>query len=517
MNVSKQLKAYFRAGYSGLYISSYEEKRVEAEILKIAKEISKETNDEIKFNVYSWTLTDSLVGPVGGAETVWNDDQGQPLGPVELLGKINKVLPQKSIVLAKDFHLFLAEPNPLIIRAVKDCLWKAQSENRHLVVLGCQFKLCAELEKEFTAVEFGLPDRELLGSVLTEIAEAVPIQLNGNKDPIVDAACGMTTVEAANAFALAVVETEKTDIPPKIVAREKSNVVKKNGLLEIVESPITLADIGGLENLKRDLYEKRNCFSKAARDYGLPSPRPLLVCGNPGTGKSLTATACGSIFGVPLLRLEAGKLFGSLVGQSEANWRTAFSTMKAVAPACVHVDEVDGLFAGAASSGQTDGGTTTRVIKAILQDLQFNAEGLFFVFTANDIDKLPDPLIDRCDLWSVDLPNQTEREQIWRIHIAKRNRDPQKYSISTLAKLTEGYSGRQIEQLWIKSMQRGFNDSGREPTTDDVAELSSQFVPTSVSMAAQIEARRKRLEGKAQPASAPEKPSTEKKGRKLAV
>jgi AAA+ superfamily predicted ATPase len=511
MNATKALKNYFRAGYSGVFITSYEEKRVESELLKVANDIG--------FEVYVWTLTESLCGPLGKDDKrQWMDDKtNEPLGPVELLGKLNKLLPEKSIVLAKDFHLFLGEANPLIIRAVKDCLSEAQEKNRHLVVLGCQFKLCTELEKEFTPVEFALPDRELLGSVLGEIAEGAAITINGNKDPILDAASGMTTIEAANAFALAVVETDKTDIPAKVVAREKSLAVKKNGILEIVDSPVTLADIGGLENLKRDLYEKRNCFSKAARDYGLPSPRPMLVCGQAGVGKSLTATACGNIFGVPLIRLEAGKLFGSLVGQSEQNWRTAFATAKAVAPVVLWCDELDGLMAGAASSGQTDGGTTARVIKAILQDMQMNSEGIFYFFTVNDLDNLPDPLVDRCDLWSVDLPSQSEREQIWRIHIAKRNRAPDKYAIPTLAKLTEGYSGRQIEQLWLRAMTRGFNDGGREPTTDDVSEASAQFVPTSVSMAKQIEDRRKRLEGKAQPASAPEKPSTEKKGRKLAV
>jgi SpoVK/Ycf46/Vps4 family AAA+-type ATPase len=327
----------------------------------------------------------------------------------------------------------------------------------------------------------------------------------------------MTTTEAADAFALAVVESGKTEIAPAVVAREKSNAVKKNGLLEIIEPKITLKDIGGLENLKRDLYEKRNLFTKAARDYGLPSPRPILVVGQAGTGKSLTATATGSIFGVPLVRLEAGKLFGSLVGQSEQNWRTAFATAKAISPACFWIDEVDGLFAGAESSGATDGGTTTRVIKAILQDMQMNSDGLFFVFTANDIDKLPDPLVDRCDVWSVDLPNHTEREQIIAIHIAKRGRKPDAYSIATLAKVTEGFSGRQIEQVWLAAMVQAFNDGKREPNNDDVTSVAERFIPTSVTMAQQIDARRKRLEGRAQPAGEQAVQVVEKKGRKLSV
>lgn len=504
MNIKQRLTNYVRAGYAGLYVSSWEEQRVEAEVAQVAK--------DCEFHLYTWTLTDSLCGPVGSeSPQVFKNEAGEPLGPTELLVKMHS-LPERSIVLAKDFHLFLNEPNPLIIRMVKDSLCKCRGENRRLIVLGCQFKLVTELEKEFTPVEFSLPDKEQLGQVAKDIAESAGIALNGNTDAVKDAASGMTTTEAADAFALAVIESNKTEINPQVVHREKCNVVKKSGLLEIVDQKVSLDDIGGLEHLKADLFEKRNLFTKAARDYGLPSPRGVLVVGQPGTGKSLTATATGSIFNVPLVRLEAGKLFGSLVGQSEQNWRTAFATAKAIAPVCFWIDEVDGLVSGAKSSGQTDGGTTARVVKAILQDMQFNSDGIFYVFTANDIDGLPDPLIDRLDVWSVDLPNQQEREAIWAIHIAKRNRKPDAYPIPALAKLTDGYSGRQIEQVWLKAMNLAFNDAKREPTEEDVRAAASRFVATSVTMAQQIEARRKRLEGRAQPAGAGEIVQPKKSG-----
>lgn len=522
MNTRQKIGNYFRAGYSGLFLTSYEEHRVETELAAVAK--------DIHFDLYSWSVTDSLFGPIGKVDEdgnkvephYFNDNDGQPLSPFGLLDMMipkegKPVLPEKSIVLAKDFHIFLAEPNPVLIRKVKDALDIGRMSCRRLVALGYALKLVPELEKEFTVVEFSLPDREELGVILKDIAESAGVALNGNTDKIKDAASGMTTTEAADAFGLAVIESGGQDIPPAIVSREKSNVVKKNGLLEIVEQKVTLSDIGGLENLKADLFEKRNLFTKEARDYGLQAPRGVLVVGQPGTGKSLTATATGSIFNIPLVRLEAGKLFGSLVGQSESNWRTAFATAKAIAPVCFWVDEIDGLVSGAKSSGQTDGGTTARVVKAMLQDMQFNSDGIFFVFTANDIDGLPDPLIDRLDVWSVDLPNQTEREAIWAIHIAKRGRKPDKFSIPTLAKLTEGFSGRQIEQVWLASLVRAFNDGQREPVTDDVTAVAGKFVPTSVTMATQIEARRKRLEGRAQPAGTSETVRSEKRTRKLSV
>lgn len=500
VNVKSQIRNYFRAGYAGLFVTSFEEARVEAEILAVCNEVG--------MKLYTWTVTQSLVGPMSeppDKRSVWKTENGEPLAPIELLAKMNDgTLDKKSVVIAKDLYHFLQDANPLMIRAVKDCLNLARAENRRLVVLACQFKLVMDLEKEFTPVEFGLPDRDQIGVVLSEIAESAGIHINGNADAIKDAAMGMTTTEAADAFALAVIETNKSDIPAAIVSREKSNVVKKNGLLEIIEARNTLDDVGGLENLKADLFAKRNLFTKAARDYGLKSPRGLLAVGQAGTGKSLTASTTGSIFNIPLVRLEAGKLFGSLVGSSEANWRLAFATAKAIAPCVLWVDEGDGLVSGAKSSGQTDGGTTLRVVKAILQDMQFNSDGIMWVFTANDIDGFPDALIDRLDVWSVDLPTQTEREAIFKIHTAKRGRKPDAYDIPAIARAMDGFSGRQMNEVWESAMTVAFNDGQREATTEDMIRVSKSFVPTSITMASQIEARRKRLDGKAKPAGVPE-------------
>lgn len=496
----QKLLSYVRAGYAGLYITSWEEARVEAEIRAVAKERD--------FKLHVWSVTQGVIDVTDADAPVEIPDTQDPLAMLEAFTKLD----EKSILVARDFHGFLADPNPLLYRKVKDALAIGKASNRVLIILGCVLKLPPELEKEVTVIEFKLPDRDQLKIVLDAIAKSAGVELNGNTDPILDAASGLTSTEAENAFALSVVEAK--DILPEIVAREKAETVKKNGLLEIVSTKITLDEIGGLENLKADLFSKRNLFTKEAKEYGLPSPRPLLCVGQAGTGKTMTATATATVFNLPLLRLEAGRLFGSLVGESERNWRTAFATAKAIAPCIVHCDEIDGLFAGAESSGKTDGGTALRVIKAILQDLQFNAEGIFFVFTANDIDNLPDPLIDRCDVWSVDLPTQQERESIWSIHIAKRGRKPKKFNLPELARLTEGFSGRQIEQVWLRAMTFGFNKH-REPTEKDVEEAAASCVATSITMKDAIERRRARLKNRAQAASRTET-ATAATGRRLA-
>jgi len=483
--MQKQIENYIKSGRAGLNIVTAEEQRVEALIKAVAKSCVKDGTPE--FGVYVWSCTAGIIN----AET---KEQLGKADPIEMLDGF-MALPEKSILVCRDFHQFMADGNPLITRKVKDALLIGKQSNRVLIVVGCRMVLPPELEKEITVIDFKLPTREELQPVVEAIAASAGITLNGNRELILDALSGLTTNEAEDAASLSVVEAG--DILPAILAREKSNTVRKNGLLEIVDQKVSLTDIGGLENIKTDLSSKRNLFTKAARQYGIPTPRGLLIVGQAGTGKSLCATATGDIFKIPLIRLEAGKLFGSLVGQSESNWRSAFGTVKAIAPCVLWIDEVDGLFSGHASSGQTDGGTTSRVIKAILQDMQYNGDGVFFCFTANDIDGLPDPLIDRLDVWSVDLPTQTERESIWKIHIAKRGRKPDAFDLPRLATASDGFSGRQIEQVWVKAMTLSFNDEMREPTNEDALNVLAQTVPTSVTMSEAIGRRRARLANRA--------------------
>ncbi|MEA3207887.1 MAG: hypothetical protein QOE70_944 [Chthoniobacter sp.] len=491
-----------RAGYPGLFLLTHEEGRAEAMLAGVAEELG--------YQLHAWSINAGRFDVRAG--TVASDEQD----PMAVLDAVPG-LPEKCLLILRDFHQFLAEPNPMLFRKLKDALLHAKTANKTLILLGAELKLPAEVEKLISVVDLPLPGRDELRAVLAGLCVTNEREIPGETDTILDALGGLTTHEAEDALSLSLIESGGFDA--RIIAREKANVVKKNGLLEIVESGVRPEDIGGLEVLKEDLLSKRDIFTQEARDYGLPSPRGILAVGQPGTGKSLTAQATGAIFNVPLLRLEAGKIFGSLVGESERNWRSAFATAKAIAPCILWVDEVDGLFSGAKSSGQTDGGTTQRVIKAILQDMQFGGDGIFFMFTANDIDGLPDPLIDRLDVWSVDLPTPAEREAIWRIHIAKRRRDPAAFPLAKLAQHTDGFSGRQIEQVWLKAMTLAFNDGRREPALADIEAASKKFVPTSVTMGDAIEARRRRLAHRATPASRPAdvRPLTRVNGRKLAT
>ena len=213
---------------------------------------------------------------------------------------------------------------------------------------------------------------------------------------------------------------------PTVIAREKAQAVKKNGLLEIIETKESLESIGGLDVLKDWLLKRRNAFGKKARAYGLPVPKGLLIIGIPGTGKSLTAKATASVFGVPLLRLDAGRIFAGLVGQSEYNLRSVINTAEAIAPCVLWLDEIEKGLSGSKSSGSSDGGTSARVLGTFLAWMQEKTAPVFVVATANDVSQLPPEML-RAGRWDqsffVDLPNEKEREAIWSIQIAKHGRD----------------------------------------------------------------------------------------------
>jgi SpoVK/Ycf46/Vps4 family AAA+-type ATPase len=195
--------------------------------------------------------------------------------------------------------------------------------------------------------------------------------------------------------------------------------------------------------------KRKHAFSPQARQYGLPLPKGVLILGLPGTGKSLTAKVAASVFGVPLLKLGAGRIFGSLVRQSEANLRAVLQTAEAVSPCVLWMDEIEKALSGSQSSGSTDGGTSARVFGSFLNWLQEKqSKPVFVIATANDVSKLPPELLRKGrfdELFFVDLLNQEERQAIWNIQIAKYGRSPKEFDVVQLSKATEGLTGSEIE------------------------------------------------------------------------
>ena len=528
---NNELLLYLKAGFPGLCMVSPEELRVLGIVAEAAA--------KIKRKLFVWRATsgfseahtsetgDITLSAVAPAPFVvcpkcGHDAKAEvkqcpqcmfqfnPTDPLDALTLFELQLPSNSVLLAQDYHLFLSQtdPHPVLIRKVKDALMTAKSQYKHLILGGCQSRLCPELEKEFTVLEIKLPDREQLAVVLRACTESNGIPLNGNTDAILDAARGLTTAEAENIFYKVAVATKKKDIPPEMVGDEKALAVKKSGIVEFLKSPVRLEDIGGLDNLKRWLVKRRLSFGREARLYGLPVVKGCLTVGIPGSGKSLTAKAAANILGVPLLKLDAGRVFAGLVGQSEANMRSAIATADAVAPCVVWVDEIEKGFSGSRSSNQSDGGTSARVLGTFLSWMKDKTEPVFVFATANDISQLPPEFLRKGrfdEIWFVDLPDFEERKAIWTIHIAKRGRKPEAFDVDALAEVSQGFTGAEIEAALTEAMFSAFDDGKREPTAADCVVALQETVPLSKTMATEIASLRSWAENRARVASSPTK------------
>src|SRR3954470_18759075 len=225
-----KITRYIRAGYAGLYLVSHEEQRVEAELKAIAS--------TLKHGLYAWSAPAGLIATANGTSRGAQD-------PREVLGVLAE-LPEDSIVLLRDYHLFFDDPNPLLLRQLKDQLRAGKTKGHTVAALGCRLKLPPELEREFIVVDFTLPGAEAFGEVLGGILKSTEKKRPSPESTaaLIDAARGLTTTEAEDAFALSVVECG--DLNPVVVAREKAQAVKKNGLLELIETTESLASIGGL-------------------------------------------------------------------------------------------------------------------------------------------------------------------------------------------------------------------------------------------------------------------------------
>jgi SpoVK/Ycf46/Vps4 family AAA+-type ATPase len=426
-----------------------------------------------------------------------------PLDALQLLdGMFANANPQH-VVLLRDLQLHIDQTDPMLVRRLKDTLRVAKTNGHAIIMLGCRLKLPPELEHEITHVDFTLPGIAELGTVLDGIIKSAKLKniRETEREAALQSALGLTTTEAENAFALSVVETKSID--PKVIAREKARTLKKNGLVEVVQATTSLNDIGGLAKLKEWLQRRAGAFSQSAKTYGLPAPKGLLVVGIPGTGKSLTAKATAGAFGLPLLRLDMGRVFGGIVGQSEANLRSVIQTAEAIAPCVLWIDEIEKGFSGSSSSGNTDGGTSSRVFGSFLSWMQEKTKAVFVVATANDVSKLPPEFLRKGrfdEMFFVDLPDALERAQIWDIVIKRHGRKPTDYDTVVLSRACEQFTGAEIEAVFIDALHEAFSE-GREPSAKDILEAMTNTVPLAQLMDDQISGLRHWAKGRTREAA----------------
>jgi AAA+ superfamily predicted ATPase len=495
----RQIDLLVRARYPLLYLVSWEEQRVEAMLRRLAKSHGKD--------LHTWSVTRGLRKIGGGRAPVGATSTEKPLAAFAAIGQLQ----DPALVVLEDLHPFLEEPE--VVRGLRELAHYLKSTFTTAVILSPVLKIPPELEKEITVVDVPLPTfadlRQLLGEIVTVVRESgrASVDLERDRvDELVRAAQGLTLAEAENVFARAIADDGKLDASDiAMVLEEKQQVVRKSGLLEYFPVSEGLERVGGLELLKEWLVRRRAAFGEAARRFGLPEPKGILLLGVQGCGKSLTAKAVAAEWRLPLLRLDVGRIFSSFVGSSEQNLRRAIGVAESVAPVVLWIDEVEKGLSGVASSGTGDSGVTARVFGNLLTWLQEKTSPVFVVATANRIDLLPPEFLRKGrfdDIFFVDLPSEPERAEIFRIHLHAKRRDPAAFDLDALAAAAVGFSGAEIEQAVVAGLYDAFSEDV-ELSQIHIEQALRATVPLSRTMADDIDRLRGWAATRARPASVP--------------
>lgn len=487
-----------RARFPFLYIPTWEEERALSVIQAVAED---EVLIKTVRKVFTWSLTSGLA-EIGKK---YNDDLKDPLKCLDFIERYD----QPAIFILKDLHIYFGvggrQPDPQIIRKIRDLLpFLKQSINpKNVIIVSPTLTIPTELQKEITIVDFDLPTFSELKTILSEMIEAnkasgrILIELTDlEEEKLAKAALGLTLHEAENAFARAMVDDGKLNIKDvEVILEEKRQIIKKSEILEFIKSDLNINDVGGLENLKRWLMKRNKSWLDSAQEYGLPSPRGVLITGVPGCGKSLVAKSISAMWQLPLLRLDMGKIFSGIVGSSEENMRKAIKTVEAVSPSILWIDEIEKGFSGTTQAG--DSGTSSRIFGTFLTWMQEKTKPVFVVATANNIHSLPAEMLRKGrfdEIFFVDLPTKKERVEIFRLHMNKRLNSPKARGhfqideniLYQLAELTEGYAGAEIEQIVITALFEAFSED-RAITQEDFIKAIHTTVPLSVTQAEQIQ------------------------------
>jgi AAA+ superfamily predicted ATPase len=505
------LEVLIRARYPLLYVVSWEEERVEQQLAEIARIRNK--------RFFLWTCTQGIVkhGSAPQQQGKGSSATADPLAALDAV--INQVEP--AIYLFKDFHPFMEEhrANLTIIRRLRDVAYHLRDTYKTIVVVAPMLRLPPELAKDVTVLEFGLPGpaefNRLLDRIIEDLKDKPRVRIDldaAGRERLLQAARGLTLKEAENVFAKTIVLDGKLDASDvSVVFSEKQQIIRKSGLLEYYETQEQLENVAGLEKLKEWLVKRGLAFTDRAAEFGLPAPRGMLLLGVQGCGKSLCAKAASSLWKLPLLRLDIGRMFGSLVGSSEENMRRAIHTAESIAPAILWVDEIDKAFGGAANSGGSDGGTAVRVFGTFLTWLSEKCSPVFVIATANDISQLPPELLRKGrldEIFFVDLPRESERRDVFRIHLKRRGRKPEFFDLDDLARRSDGFSGAEIEEAIVSGLYDAFS-RGQELDQDTLRNALAETVPLSKTMHEDLSRLRAWATGRARPASSAESAAPE--------
>lgn len=468
MTFIKEFNLLLKARYPIIYASSFEEERLEYSIRQ-ALEIM------LVKSVYTWDF-------VEGYNRNLTNNKFASKNPLQALEFIENFSANSStIFILKDFDKFLSDV--IILRKIKNLFSPLKNQQKTVIILASKIEIPKELSNYITLIEFLLPNNKEIKEELLRLSVSLKKQFDNDFLTKLTRACqGLTIEQVRRILSKSIAKYSAINNNTiNLILIEKYQLIKQTQILEFQNTNTKFSDIGGLENLKKWLVIRKQSFSEKARLYGLILPRGLLLTGIQGTGKSLTAKTIANEWDLPLLKLDIGRLFGGVIGESEYKVRQMIQVVESLAPCILWIDEIDKSFNE--KSQTSDSGTTNRVLATFISWLSEKKANVFVVATANNFLNIPLELIRKGrfdEIFFLPLPNRSERKKIFKVFI-KRLRPNNKiiFDFETLAQQSMGFSGAEIEQAISEGMHIAFSEK-REFNNTDILFGLEQIIPLSI-------------------------------------
>lgn len=432
--------------------------------------------------------------------------------PSKMLANLEGITIEAAFIL-KDLHRHMDDP--VVVRRLRDVGQKFATNRRTIILTAPKISIPPELASLVEYLELPIPDRQRLRQIIDEVLVRVSKThtLQRRLDPTgLDAMAenlrGLTEEEAERAISQALVS--RYALCPEIVTDvldAKKALLKRSEMLEFVEASDTLASLGGLDNLKRFLEQRRGSWEEQARDFGLDPPRGVIILGVQGCGKSMCARAIAGEWKLPLVKFDTAAVYDKYIGETEKRIQKVFKVAEGLAPCVLWIDELEKVFAGSGpDSASADAGVSSRLLASFLSWMQDRKAPVFVAATCNNVSALPPELIRKGrfdELFFVDLPSQAERKQIFAIQLGKRKRNPADFNLDQAAAAAQGFSGAEIESVVQTALYVAYSQK-RPLTTQHLLTAIQATVPLSTTRAEEIEALRDWAEKRAVPASLPD-------------
>jgi ATP-dependent 26S proteasome regulatory subunit len=446
-------------------------------------------------------------GPDQNAQAIYNSKE-----PAQALSNMEGMTLEAAFVL-KDFHRHMDDP--VVVRLLRDVGQKFSANRRTVIITAPAIEVPAELASLVEYVELPLPDKQRLRQIIDEVT----VRLGKTRtlkrtldaagmNALTDSLRGLTEEETERTLSQAIVA--RYGLTPEIVTdvlQAKKELLCHSGMLEFVDVSGTMQSVGGLENLKRWLEQRRAAWDASAKDFGLEPAKGVIILGVQGCGKSMCAQAIAGEWELPLVKFDTAAIFDKYIGETEKRIQKVFKVAEGLAPCVLWIDELEKIFAGSApDSASADAGVSSRLLAAFLSWMQDRKAPVFVAATCNNVTVLPPELIRKGrfdELFFVDLPNLAERKQILAIQLKRRKRNPEEFELDRLAAAAQGFSGAEIGAAVQTALYAAF--ASKQPlTTQNIFNAFMQTVPLSTTRAEEIQQLRAWARSRAVPASNPE-------------